>query len=73
MGSIQIPKPVGIAIALAITLLLGGGLWNKMNPTISKEFQMQDAERMRREEGDPTKLQHGATPQQAPTHTVDGY
>lgn len=63
MDKIQIPKPVGITIAVAIALLMGSGLWNKINPPmISKEFMAQDAERMKREEGDAEKLKDGGGP-----------
>lgn len=64
MDKFEIPKPVGISIAVVVALLLGGGLWNKYNPPqYSREFMMKDAERMRIEEGDPEKLRNGATPQ----------
>lgn len=63
MDKLQIPKPVGITIAVTVALLLGGGLWNKINPPqISKEFMLKDAERMRREEGDAEKLKDGGGP-----------
>lgn len=60
MNSLQIPKPVGIAIAVAFALLIGGGLWYRFTPQqISAEFMAKDAQRQQREEGDAEKLREG--------------
>lgn len=60
MNHLQIPKPVGIAIAVTFALLIGGGLWHRFTPSqISAEFMARDAQRQQREEGDAEKLREG--------------